>query len=158
MITYWYKDFWIKFMLILNWVLIIFLIHYLFFLYFQQWSVSWIYFIAIFIFGLSLWYIIRLVNWLHYKISDDGIKIILPSWKDYFLEFDNISKIEKFEKLPFWYWVWVKYSFFSGDVMFTTSLKNAYRIYMNDWRRIIITPRKDLLQMEQSYKTLMDVD
>ncbi len=141
--TFWYKDFWTRTVILFNGLILIFLLNYFLYILLTDWDNIWFYLIAILLLWLSFWFIIRLMNWLFYDFEDDWIKIVLPNKKSHFLPKNDIVKIEKIDKIPFWYGIWIKYNIFTKDIMFTTSFKNWYRIIMNDWRSIIITPKKD---------------
>lgn len=146
-ITYWYKDFWIKFLIIFNWIIFIFLLNFSVFAYFM-WNYDILYFIVLIISWVSVFFIIRLVNNLKYEIDNNWITIITPWKRKYLLEKKDIEKIDYIGKVPFYYWLWIRVNFITWDVMFTTSLNNIYRINMFDWKKILISPKnKDLMNL-----------
>ncbi|MBS8122516.1 hypothetical protein [Candidatus Vampirococcus lugosii] len=146
-ITYGYKDFGIKFLIIFNGIIFIFLLNFSVFAYFMG-NYDILYFIVLIISGVSVFFIIRLVNNLKYEIDNNGITIITPGKRKYLLEKKDIEKIDYIGKVPFYYGLGIRVNFITGDVMFTTSLNNIYRINMFDGKKILISPKnKDLMNL-----------
>lgn len=145
-ISYWYKDWNIRLVILINWIILLALVNWIIYFYFINWYVHWLYYCALFIVWISFWNIINIVNNLKYEFTNNDISIVLPNFffiknKTYVLKRVDIKLIEKLEKLPYYYWIWIKFRSLSWDIMFTTSLKNVYRITMLDWRKILISPK-----------------
>ncbi len=137
-----YKDFWTKVVVIIHSLIVLGMLGYLPFLYLQEWEIPILYLLWVIVLGLLFYMIIRLLNNLKYEFQENWIQLTLPSWKTYFLEKENISRMEEIGRLPRYYSFGIRYNFITQEIMFTTSLNNAYRIVMEDGRYIIITPRK----------------
>ena len=137
----WYKDFWSILLLFLNWLVFLFLLNFAVVLWFWQWNIPWYYYLAIVVFWLGFYVVIRIVNNISYTFSKSWITINSVGKKEYFLEKDNISSIEYIWKVSWMKWFWVRYNFFTGEVLFTTGLSNVYKINTKDGKQVLISPK-----------------
>lgn len=156
-ISYWYKDFFSRFSLLFTWLVFLFILNYPWIYYvFNKRLPSffniWLYLIAIIFFGFILFSMLRFYRLLRYDFSKQGIKIILPSGKEFMLEKNSIDKIEKINRIPWRYWSGIRYKYFKQEILFTTSTSNILKIYMKDGRKILISPRTIKQELLNLYK------
>lgn len=139
--TVWHKDIWSIFLVLLNWLSVLILINAWAVLILLWWDIPWYYYLAIVVFGFGFYVVIRIVNWISYEFDKSWITINSVWNKKYFIEKHNIEKVEYIWKESWFKWFWVRYNFFTWEVLFTTGLNNIYKIYTTDWRQILISPK-----------------
>lgn len=148
--TYWFKDLYTRLYILVLWLFEIFLVNYWVYKMIIDAQDSLIYFLWMIIFWLILMAELKLVNNLQYKFDENWITISKPKLYNIFsnknvehtIPKDQIESIENVWKIWFFNWYWIKFNMFLWELMFTTSRSNILRINTNDWKKLLISPRK----------------
>lgn len=102
------------------------------------------FFVGLAIFGWIFWRMWRIQKKLYYIFDKGNITIVLPWRKKFLLSKKNIRKTEKIDHLSWWNWWWISYIPWKKEFHFTTSTHHLLKIYMDDGRVIVISPKKYL--------------
>ncbi len=109
----------------------------------------------VFLLLLILWYIYwskyNFFRSLKYCIDWKGIYIIY--WKKtFFIPFKEIKFVAKFNpNFKFFKIWWLKYDFLNKITYFTTSTDDLYIIYLQNWKKIVISPKQEFLNFLNKY-------
>lgn len=138
--TIWYKDKTSRLVYLVTWILLLFMLNYSVVLLIKDSLEIWQFVLSLFVWFL-FYRLYVLFKYIRYEFSEKWINIYQNKNKSYFLKIEDIEKIEKINKLNFFSWFWVKYNYFTKEVYFTTSLSKILKIYLKDWRVVLITPK-----------------
>lgn len=138
--TIWSKDFFTKFSLVITWLIVLFLINYTIWYTISTRTNPYLMIILTLFIGLIFYNMLKLIKWVKYIFSEKWIKIIISPKRSYFLEKNNIDKLEKINKLPLLQWFWLKANPFKKEVSITTSKSNIVKIHLKDGKKILISP------------------
>lgn len=142
-IIYGYKSFFTKFTLIFTWIVLLLALNFgifVVFIKYPQWR--WYFVVGLLFLWWIFWRMWRVQKKLYYIFDKGNITIVLPSWKKFVLEKKHIKKTKKLPSLAWWSTWGVSYIPRKQEFHFTTSTQHLLKIWMDDGRVIIISPKK----------------
>lgn len=139
--TIWSRDFFTKFAILITWIILLILINYTIRISVQTRNLPYLVIFLTLLLGLIYYNMMKIIRWVKYEFSKAWINIIITPKRKYFLSKETIDKLEKINKLPLLQWFGLKANPFKKEVSVTTSKSNIIKIYLKDWKKVLISPK-----------------
>lgn len=142
-IVYGYKSLFTKFTLVFTGAVLLLALNFGIFVVFIKYPQRrWYFVVGLLFLWWIFWRMRRVQKKLHYIFDKGNITIVLPSWKKFVLEKKHIKKTKKVQSGAWWSPWWISYIPRKKEFYFTTSTQHLLKIWMDDGRVIVISPKQ----------------